>query len=535
MSLHVLPASRVKIIGRYVLKEHVGPFLFASTALTSLMLLQYIAKRFGDLVGKGLPASVIAEFMALSVPFTVAMTMPMAVLVAVLYAFSRLAAENEINALKASGVGMRTVLTPVLFGGFGMFLVMLAFNDQVLPRSNHRLAVLQLDIFRTKPTFALREQVINTVKEGQLYLKAGSIDEATSDMTDVVIYDLTDPARRRTIYAETGKLALAPNRRDLDLTLYNGMMMEVPNADPGELTRLFYTWDRLRVENVYSSYEETQTGAISKGDREMSVCEMQKEITRADFLMRRAQFEKAVAEWELAPKGPPPTPPSADHIPNGIGKVYCALLAFLTNAPPPAPIAQDASPASVNPLLARAPSAGAAAARHPGQRSPDGISRADTGRRLVDESGIKSRIEDARYRENDARRERDRYDVEIQKKFSLAAACMIFVLIGAPIALRFPRGGVGLVIGVSFAIFGLYYVGLIGGETLADKGYLPPWLAMWCTNILLALVGLVMAARMGRESSTSRGGDFGELLVTLRARFFGWLRRIGIPVERRRA
>jgi lipopolysaccharide export system permease protein len=94
---------------------------------------------------------------------------------------------------------------------------------------------------------------------------------------------------------------------------------------------------------------------------------------------------------------------------------------------------------------------------------------------------------------------------------------------------------VGLVIGVSFAVFGLYYVGLIGGETLADKGYLPPWLAMWGTNIILALAGLALAARMGRESTTSRGGDFGELLTTLRARFFGWLRRIGIPVERRRA
>ena len=532
VSLHELPASRVKIIGRYVLKEHVGPFLFASTALTSLMLLQYIAKRFGDLVGKGLPTSVIAEFMALSIPFTVAMTMPMAVLVAVLYAFSRLAAENEINALKASGVGMRKVLAPVLLGGFFMFLVMLAFNDQVLPRSTHRLAVLQLDIFRTKPTFALREQVINTVKEGQLYLKAGSIDEATSDMADVVIYDLSDPLRRRTIYAETGTLKLAPNGRDLDLTLYNGMMMEVPNKDPGELTRLFYTWDRLRVENVYSSYEETQTGAISKGDREMSVCEMQHQLLRADFLMRRAQFEARLANWERTRKGAPPQVPLAAEAPPGIGTAYCALLALLTNKPAPTLAVSSDTSANGNPLLARAPSAGM---RYPDTRSPDGIARSDTAHQVPDESGIEGRIEEARYRETDARRERDRYDVEIQKKFSLAAACIIFVLIGAPIALRFPRGGVGLVIGVSFAVFGLYYVGLIGGETLADKGYLPPWLAMWGTNIILALTGLALAARMGRESTTSRGGDFGELLTTLRARFFGWLRRIGIPVERRRA
>ena len=91
----------VKIITRYVLKEHVGPFVFALSALTSLLLLQYIARRFGDLVGKGLSWQVITEFFLLSIPFTVAMTLPMSVLVAVLYAFSRLAAENEITALKA--------------------------------------------------------------------------------------------------------------------------------------------------------------------------------------------------------------------------------------------------------------------------------------------------------------------------------------------------------------------------------------------------------------------------------------------------
>ena len=69
----------MKIINRYILKEHVGPFVFALSATTSLLLLQYIARRFGDLVGKGLSWQVIAEFFLLSIPFTVAMTIPMAV------------------------------------------------------------------------------------------------------------------------------------------------------------------------------------------------------------------------------------------------------------------------------------------------------------------------------------------------------------------------------------------------------------------------------------------------------------------------
>jgi lipopolysaccharide export system permease protein len=489
----------VKIIGKYVLKEHVGPFLFASTALTSLMLLQYIAKRLGELVGKGLPVSVIVEFLLLSLPFTIAMTLPMAVLVAVLYAFSRLAAESEINAMKASGVSMWTVLAPVLLGGVAMSLLMLAFNDQVLSRSNHRLAKLQLDIFRTKPTFALREQVLNPVKEGQLYLRASHIDQGTAKMKEVVIYDHADPVRRRTIFADSGTLALAPNGRDLEMTLFDGEMFTVPNKDPSELTRLFFERDRLRVRNIFNSYEESQAGSVSKSDREMSVCEMQGMVARADLSLRQAKHDAAMIEWERrGSKGPPPGRPTAGEG-TAIARAYCRLLDFLSVKTANAQIAG-----------LRAQSA------------------------AIDTAIFAARAQEAGVREDEARRERNRYDVEIQKKFSLAAACTIFVLIGAPIALRFPRGGVGLVIGVSFAIFGLYYVGLIGGETLADKAYLPPWLAMWAANIILSIIGITLVMRMGRESSTSRGGDFGEMMMLLRARTLGWARRFGVNVERRR-
>ncbi|HRN52520.1 MAG TPA: LptF/LptG family permease, partial [Gemmatimonadaceae bacterium] len=141
----------MKIVHRYVLKEHFGPLLFALSALTSLLMLNFIAKKFPDLVGKGLPWSVIGEFLLLSLPFTLAMTLPMAVLVATLHAFSRFAAENEITAFKASGVSMQLLVRPVIIAAFGLSLFMVWFNDQVMPRANHRLAQLQQDIARVKP------------------------------------------------------------------------------------------------------------------------------------------------------------------------------------------------------------------------------------------------------------------------------------------------------------------------------------------------------------------------------------------------
>ena len=144
------------------------------------------------------------------------------------------------------------------------------------------------------------------------------------------------------------------------------------------------------------------------------------------------------------------------------------------------------------------------------------------------------RLNLAKLNADQARLLKNRYDVEIQKKFSLAAACIIFVLVGAPIALRFPRGGVGLVIGVSLFIFAVYYVGLIGGEELANRSYISAFWAMWGTNVIMTVVGLFLTLRMGREATTGRGGDVGELLETLRMWTARFARKFGIPMERRR-
>jgi lipopolysaccharide export system permease protein len=119
----------------------------------------------------------------------------------------------------------------------------------------------------------------------------------------------------------------------------------------------------------------------------------------------------------------------------------------------------------------------------------------------------------------------DGNQVEIEKKFAIAAACVIFVLLGAPIALRFPRGGVGMTIGVSLGVFGLYYVGLIVGEALARRDRLSPFWAMWAANIILLVIGLWLMAMLGREGATSRGSETTEQLQRLGERVAALFRR----------
>jgi lipopolysaccharide export system permease protein len=106
-----------------------------------------------------------------------------------------------------------------------------------------------------------------------------------------------------------------------------------------------------------------------------------------------------------------------------------------------------------------------------------------------------------------------RYRVEIHKKWAIAMACLIFVLLGGPFAVRFPQGGVGMVIATSVGIFFLYWMGLIGGERLADRGLMDPVLAMWLPNLVLMVPALYLTARMGRQISTNRGGSRWDELV----------------------
>jgi len=122
------------------------------------------------------------------------------------------------------------------------------------------------------------------------------------------------------------------------------------------------------------------------------------------------------------------------------------------------------------------------------------------------------------------------YDVEIQKKLAISAACVIFALLGMPVAIRYPRGGVGLVIGTSLAVFSVYYVGLIGGEELGNRLIVSPFLAMWTPNIIFLIVAIPLLLSVRRAGSTAHGGDWDELKEAL----FGWVGRIRKAIYRMR-
>jgi lipopolysaccharide export system permease protein len=481
----------VRLLSSYLLRQLAAPFVFALAALTSLMLLSQIAKKFGSLVGKGLPWTVIAEVFALSVPFIVAMTLPMAVLLAVLYAFSHLAADNEITAMRASGVSVYQVLVPVFAWGVFMSAFNFAFVDQVLPRSNARLRNLLIDIGRKKPTFELQEQVINEVPPSQYFLRANRIDAATGRLREVTIYDVGSDASRRIIYADSGLMAYAEGQTDLSLRLYDGSIHQYRPVDPAGFQMTYFEVNDIRVKNVFDELERNTSEAV-RGDREMSTCEMLQVIRDSDLEELEArQQRRELLRSDLRALLKLPALPESDTLPEaGSLPAYCGWMNRVQELVLPRTVeAQDAAQA---PALPRS-----------GRLREASLSNWSLTATALD-------------RERDAERRAARYAVEVHKKWAISTACMSFVIIGIVMALRFPRGGIGLVIGGGLLIFSIHYVGLTAGESLADRGHVTPWAAMWTPNIILTILGILGLIRVSRESGSTRGGDFQELLDSVR-------------------
>jgi len=462
----------MKILTRYLLRAHVGPFFFAFAALTGVVLINTLARRLAELAGKGLPLNAILKFFLYALPATVALTFPMAVLVAILYTFATFTAENEITAMKAGGLDLKRLLLPLLFVAGIITVVMIWFNDRILPESNHRWSQLFVEIARKTPTVALEPQTINKLapqanSTQTYYLRAARIDPATNRLWDVSIYDVSNPNTVRSIYADSGIAQFNTTRTDMVLTLWHGHMREVPLDDPKTFRRMSFEQQKFGIPGIGTAFNAGSQDPGYRGDREMTVGMLR---ARIDTLrtQKREELSRMRKEMEADVR-------------------YAAVGGRR-------PFAVD----TVLPPVV-------------GKLEAGGV-RTRTRRTADDLTATLGTIRNLEEQMRD-------YDVEVHKKYSIAVASLVFVLVGVPLALRFGGGGIGMVIATSMVIFAIYYVGLIGGESLAGRGYVTPFVAMWIVNVLMTILGVAGLATMGRETATARSSTWDQMLQA--ARDFG--------------
>lgn len=445
-SRRLVPAG---ILGRYIARSLIRPFTLGFSVVTFLLTLDFLLDYLDLFLGKGIPLGTVARLFVLGLGWMVALSVPCGVLVAVLMAYGQMSQDNEVTALRASGVSLLAVMVPSFVAAVIVAVGLVVFNNQILPETNHAFANLVSQIHRIRPTAQIQEGIFIDDFEGyNLFIRR--LDDRSGAMRDILIIDASENrASPRTIIARQGELRFDPDQNAIDLTLRDGEIHEADPASPdGRYRRLAFGEQRMRLQGAGDA--AARSSKRNRGQREMSVGQMRGEIEKlsAELLSIRAEIDTSLMRLGYASAEDLPEIEPADREPGLVRKIAGGIAGLFTGrrAPPKPPEIEPAKRQRIEELRVR----------------------------IFQAEGVRKRM--------------DQFRVEIHKKFSIPFACIVFVLVGAPLGMRARRGGVTVGF-LSVAFFLFYYLCLIGGEQLADRGFVAPWLAMWLPNVALGLLG----------------------------------------------
>jgi lipopolysaccharide export system permease protein len=274
-------------------------------------------------------------------------------------------------------------------------------------------------------------------------------------MKDITIFDFSAGEVPTTIMAPEGRLAYSEDGTTLKLDLKNGEIHEVPrDGDVRKYHRLQFTSHSLLLHNADMAFEIPRREA--RGEREMNIARLQTEILR---------LKESYAERDAR----------LDSDLDSLG--FSDYATFVRRVLP--------APEGLSGWMGRM-------AR---------VFSGPEGDRVDLPQQDRERIVLSRMELDNLQKRINAYSVEVHKKLSIPFACIVFVLVGAPMGLLARRGGLATS-AISVVFFVIYYLFLLGGEQLADRNLVSPAAAMWAPNVILGVPGLLLTWR----SMTGAGG-----------------------------
>lgn len=468
------------ILVRYVLKELIAPFLAALFGITFLFVVDFLVKILDNVLSKGLPASTVLEIFMLNLAWMLSLSIPMSVLVASLMAFGRLSGDQEITACKAAGVSPLSLMRPVLIVAALISVLMMIFNNWVLPEANHRSVELMSAVSRKKPhVFIDAGRLITQFPDVQLWVNR--IDPVSGTLYGIQIFELEKRGAPRIVYADSATMEYVDNGATLMLRLRSGENHMTDADNPENYFRIRFFSQDLAMKNVDSRLERHDR--LYRSDREMPI-EMMMDVV-----------DEAVSNYATLKE---------EYLKKRLNTLMD--LRALVN--------ED----SIVPTNAQS------------GITQDSIQRKRFLQRLRTQEISTFRSTEMFYSRLDYEEKRKaQYTVEIHKKYSTSVACFIFILIGAPLGIMARKGGIGTGILYSISFFVIYWICLIGGENMADRLIINPVLAMWAPNIIIGSFGIFITIAMVRDKFSGDSKFFRgvRFIVSFVKKLFGAKRAQG--------
>ncbi len=363
-----------RILSFYIIREILSSFLLGIVIFTLVLLMGRLIKLTDLVVSHGVPIADVSRMILYLIPSFLVFTIPMAFLLAVLLAFGRLSADNEIVVMKASGLSLVQILPPVIVCALVAILLALGASMIGVPWGNSAFKELSLQVLKQNITSTIREKTFWDDIPG-IIMYTDHYDERNHTLKGVLINDDRNPDSPMTIFARDGNVTTETGTQTLLLTLRNG---SIHLAGSDGLYRLVHFG-----EYIMTVGKKESRIAISRKESDMWLPEL---------------------------------------------------------------------------------------------------------RHVIDDPGTSPQ-------------DRFKFLAEFYSRFTFPFASLVFAILGVPLGIQNRRSGKSGGFTVSIAIILAYYVLMSVVRTLAEKGTLPPVVALWIPNILFFAIGWFFLRMASLEKS----------------------------------
>ena len=438
-------------LNKYLFKQSLIPFLLSVAVITTVLFLQFLIRAVDRFLGKGLDALTIFEYLYLNLAWIIALSVPMSLLISSVMTFGRMAQQNEITALKSAGVNLYNIIKPAILFGSLVGIGLCFFNNFILPEMNYNARLLARDIYKKKPELSIEPgYFVDMIPQYTMIVK----EMDGKDFKDVKIFSKNQKSEQTTIYANQGSLSSDGNM--ITINLIDGEIHEIDLSDYD-----YYRKIKFKTHQIMISMDElmlNRTSESNRTDREMRVPQMIQEIEKNNNLISQIYDRINKVKEEIGI-----TNPNANTLAIIENEIELLKQKKMNRVTEKKEFNKDV------PI--------------PALENKDYIlSLTNNARQFKNEFTLIENYE----------KTNNKFKVEIHKKFTLALACVLFTMVGAPLGILVRNGGMTIASGLSIAFFLIYYILLIWGEQLADRNLLNPGLGSWLPNIILFISGMVI-------------------------------------------
>lgn len=461
----------------FSIRSFAGPFVVTFFISMFMLILQFTWVYIDDLMGKGLGAWVILELMLYVSASIIPLALPLAILLSSIMTMGNLAENNELTALKSSGLSLFRILRPLIQVVTLIAIGIFFFSNYVIPVANLKWHSIIFDIQETKVGMLVTPGTYSQELEGYaIKVKSGE----GNTFQGITIHDYTNPGVSKTIKADSGTIYQGDHRKYLLFHLTNGVIHEEMNIQPPLFTtdgKLFHSGSEYRpsrnTQFKLATYKMNLVGFDMQRTDE--------ELFKNDYEMLNV-FQITDAKDSLERKL---VHTNTMNVNANLGRLpfyqsinYAKSLSKRTSQKMPA-FKDPAIPAKIISLHS--------------------LSKLERYRAMQNAIGnirtLKASLQDQGELQKSIQHNYIMYQIEFHRKFALSAAIIVLFFVGAPLGAIVRKGGFGTPVVIAALLFMIYFVLFSIGENLANEEVLSPFWGMWLPTLVLSpIAGILMIA-----------------------------------------